>query len=179
MDLETPFRTLLAEMNIDLYDVELTNGALNVTVTREGGIDLDTLTSANHTLSTWLDEHDPVAGRYTLDVSSPGLERRLRLPRHFQSAVGEIVTFREIRGSEPTRRLEGVLSAATEDNVTIVDNELGELTVSYDNLERARTVFVWGATAKPSPSKGRATGKTATTKKKTTSTTTSKASGRK
>ncbi len=165
MDLETPFRTLLAEMNVDLYDVEVTNGALNVTVTQEGGIDLDTLTAANHALSAWLDEHDPVSGRYTLDVSSPGLERRLRLPRHFQSAVGETVTFRELRGNEPTQRLEGRLVAADENGATIDDPEAGQVTVTYENLERARTVFVWGAAPKPSPSKGRPT--------------TSKASGRK
>ena len=157
MDLETPFRTLLAEMNVDLYDVEVTNGALNVTVTQEGGIDLDTLTAANHALSAWLDEHDPVSGRYTLDVSSPGLERRLRLPRHFQSAVGETVTFRELRGNEPTRRLEGVVTAVDEHSVTLDDAQHGPVRVELASIERARTVFKWGGEAKPSPSRAKRT----------------------
>ncbi len=155
MDLDTPFRDLLSRIGLDLYDVELAGGALNVTVSRPEGVDLEALTEANHLLSAWLDEHDPLPGRYTLDVASPGLERRLRTPAHFLSAVGDTVTLRERRDAEATRRLEGVLLSATKSELTIEDREAGVLTVQLGNIERARTVFAWGATAKPSPSKGR------------------------
>jgi ribosome maturation factor RimP len=154
MDLATPFRTLLAGLGLELYDVELAGGTLSVTVAAPNGVDLQALTKANGALSAWLDEHDPIAGRYTLDVSSPGLERRLRTPEHFASAVGEVVTLRELRDADPTRRLEGELVATSLNDVTIRDHELGDVTVPLDKLERARTVFAWGATAKPSPSKG-------------------------
>lgn len=154
MDLETPLRALLDSLGLELYDVEMNKGTLTVTVTRPGGIDLDTLAGANSAISAWLDERDPISGRYTLDVSSPGLERRLRTPAHFAGAIGETVTLRERREGEATRRLEGTLRAATDTTVTIDDAELGEVTVALTNIERARTVFAWGASAKPSPSKG-------------------------
>jgi ribosome maturation factor RimP len=154
VDLATPFRTLLSGIGLDLYDVEFTSGTLAVTVTAPGGVDLEALTRANHVLSEWLDAHDPIESRYTLDVASPGLERKLRTVQHFSSAVGEIVTLRETREDAPTRRLEGELLSVRPDAVTLRDGDVGEVSVDYDHIERARTVFVWGATAKPSPSKG-------------------------
>jgi ribosome maturation factor RimP len=92
MDLETPLRSLLSPLGLDLYDLELAAGTLNVTVIKDGGVDLEALTKANRVISEWLDINDPIPGRFTLDVSSPGLERRLRTPEHFRSTVGEVVT---------------------------------------------------------------------------------------
>jgi ribosome maturation factor RimP len=155
MEFETPFRSLLGELGLELYDVELVAGSLEVTVTRPGGVDLEALTKANRALSAWLDEHDPIPGRFTLDVSSPGLERKLRTPDHFARAVGEVVTLREKREGEPTRRLEGVVTGANDTTVTLDDHERGSVVVELAHVERARTVFVWGAEAKPSPSRGR------------------------
>ena len=152
MELETPVRTLLEKLGIELYDIDLSGGTLHVTVTREGGIDLETLTSASRALSAWLDEADPIAGHYTLDVASPGLERQLRTPAHFQSARGETVTLRERREGEPTRRLEGELVAADEDTATLrVDGE--DVVVRLAGVERARTVFAWGPAPTTSTSK--------------------------
>jgi ribosome maturation factor RimP len=154
-DLATPIAALLAEMDLSLYDLEFAGGTLSVTVTRHGGVDLDTVATANIAISQWLDEADPIAGRFTLDVSSPGLERRLRTREHFVLAIGETITLRERRTGESTRRLEGELVSVGEATASIRDRELGEVEVVLDNVERARTVFSWGATAKPSPSKGR------------------------
>ncbi len=157
MELDQTFSTLLATLGLELYDLELTAGTLAVTVYREGGVDLEALTSANRLLSQWLDEHDPIPGHYTLDVSSPGLERRLRTPSHFSRAIGELVTLRERRAGTSTRRLEGVLRAVDERGVLIDDAQAGEVRVGFDDIERARTVFVWGASAKPTPSRAPAT----------------------
>ncbi len=88
----------LNRWDLELYDVEFSTGTLNVVVNRPGGVDVEALTSANRTISEWLDANDPIPGRFTLDVSSPGLERRLRTVTHFKSAVGEVVTLRELRG---------------------------------------------------------------------------------
>ena len=168
VDLTKPFADLLTAMGLELYDLDYTGSQLNVTVSKPGGIDVDTLAAANSALSAWLDEHDPIAGRYTLDVSSPGLERKLRTPAHFASAVGSVVTLRERRAGEPTRRLEGELLRVQGNVVTLKDKDLGELDVDVDQVERARTVFVWGAQPKPSPSKGAPKNAAKTTAKKTT-----------
>ena len=164
MDFEAPFRSLLAPLGLDLYDLEIVAGSLNVTVTRPGGVDLESLTKANRAISEWLDANDPIPGHYTLDVSSPGLERRLRTPGHFASAVGEQVTLREHRNGDTTRRLEGVVRSVDERAVTIDDGQIGPVSVPFANVERARTVFKWGAEAKPSPSRGPATTSTASKK---------------
>jgi ribosome maturation factor RimP len=133
----------------------MVKGTLNVVVTRSGGVDLESLTKANRQISEWLDANDPIPGRFTLDVSSPGLERKLRTPTHFISTIGEVVTLRELRGDAPTRRLEGTVLAADETSVTLDDAEAGRVVVALENVERARTVFKWGAEAKPSPSRAK------------------------
>ena len=163
MDLETPLRSLLSPLGLNLYDLELAAGTLNVTVTKDGGVDLEALTKANRVISEWLDINDPIPGRFTLDVSSPGLERRLRTPEHFRSTVGEVVTLRELREGQSTRRLEGTVLEADDSSVTLNDEEQGRVVVLLSNVERARTVFKWGAQAKPSPS--RATKSPSTSKK--------------
>jgi ribosome maturation factor RimP len=160
MELETPLRSLLSDLGLDLYDLEMARGTLNVVVTKPGGVDLESLTKANRTISEWLDVNDPIAGRYTLDVSSPGLERKLRTAVHFRTTVGEVVTLRELRGSEPTRRLEGTVLSADDTTVTLDDAEHGQVTVPISSIERARTVFKWGAEAKPTPSRGKASSST-------------------
>ena len=155
MELETPLRSLLSTLELDLYDLELAAGTLNVTVSKPGGVDLDALTRANRAISEWLDLNDPIAGRFTLDVSSPGLERRLRSAEHFRSAVGEVVTLREHRDGQATRRLEGPLVSVTGDSVSLEDKSNGLVQVDIAAIERARTVFQWGGGAKPSPSRGK------------------------
>jgi ribosome maturation factor RimP len=145
---------LLTTMGLELYDVELSAGALRVTVTRDGGVDLDTLATASSTLSAWLDEHDPMPGRYTLEVSSPGLERRLRTAAQFQGAVGETVTLRIAPAGVAAERVTGTLQSASDEGVELV-TDAGPRRARYDEVERARTVFVWGSAPKPSPSRGR------------------------
>ena len=154
MDLETPLRSLLSDLGLDLYDLEMVKGTLNVVVNKPGGVDLESLTRANRQISEWLDVNDPIAGRFTLDVSSPGLERKLRTASHFASAVGEVVTLRERRDGQATRRLEGVVVESDDSTVTLDDAEHGRVRVAFDQIERSRTVFKWGAEAKPTPSRG-------------------------
>ena len=155
MDLETPLRSLLSSLDLDLYDLELAKGTLSITVNKAGGVDLESLTKANRAISEWLDLNDPIPGRFTLDVSSPGLERRLRTAEHFRSAVGEVVTLREQREGQPTRRLEGPLLSVSDSTVTLDDKSVGEVVIAIESLERARTVFQWGGEPKPSPSRGK------------------------
>lgn len=155
MDLETPVTTILSTLGLELYDLEFHGGNLEIVVTKPGGVSLDEVTKANREIGEWLDANDPIPGRYTLDVSSPGLERKLRTPKHFSTTLGEVVSLRELRDGEPTRRLEGVVIKVDGDSVTINDETNGEVRVALTNVERARTVFKWGAEAKPSPSKGK------------------------
>ena len=103
----------------------------------------------------------------------------MRTPVHFRSAIGELVTLRELRGDEPTRRLEGTLTDVTDSSLTLDEQELGPVTVALDAIERARTVFVWGATkpvkATPNKTSNKTKSKTTTKGARTPSTSKRKA----
>ena len=145
-DLADALSPLLEARGLDLIDVELHGSELTVFVDRQGGVDLDTLGDATRAVSAALDEIDPLPGRYTLAVSSPGLERRLRTPAHFIKAVGEAVTVRVNSGTSDVRRVRGTLNEADETGFTLVGPDLpdGSLRIAYDEVERARTIFEWG-----------------------------------
>ncbi|HET7489011.1 MAG TPA: ribosome maturation factor RimP [Acidimicrobiales bacterium] len=129
---------------LELVDVLFAGGVLQVFVDRPGGIDLDTISAVTTTVSNLLDEHDPVPGHYTLEVSSPGLERPLRRPDHFRRFVGTTVAVKTRPGAEGDRRAKGVLEAADDEGVVVAGRRL-----LYADIERAHTVFEWGPAPKP------------------------------
>jgi ribosome maturation factor RimP len=135
---------LLEAAELDLYDLELTGGVLRVLVDAEGGADISRITRLAREISRTLDEHDPIDGNYTLEVSTPGLERPLRTPEHFRRAIGADVKVKTLPNVEGERRLEGTVSAADADAATFRAADGSERTLRYDEIERARTVFVWG-----------------------------------
>lgn len=140
---------LVEAADLDLYDLDLSGGVLNVLVDREGGADIGAIATLARTISRALDEHDPIDGHYTLEVGSPGLERPLRTPEHFTRSVGSAVKVKTKPGTDGDRRIEGSITAAGADDVTVRSADGSERTVRYDDIERARTTFEWGGTAKP------------------------------
>lgn len=138
----------LAPSDLELWDVETHPGLVRVVVDRPGGVDLDALTLANRLVSEGLDRDDPMpAGRYRLEVSSPGVERALRTPNHFQQAVGAAVSVKTRPGIPGPRRLEGRLLTADEEGIVVApgeDGDDGSVGVPYGDIERARTVLNWG-----------------------------------
>lgn len=146
---------LLERRDIRLYDVEQAGATLRVLVDRPGGVDLDLLAEVTRELSSALDDVEPVPGRYTLEVSSPGLERPLRRPDHFSAAIGTKIRIKTGAEVEGDRRVEGVLVTADDDSVT-VETEGGLRRLSHDEISSARTVFDWGSSGpRPSPSRGK------------------------
>jgi ribosome maturation factor RimP len=156
---------IVSDLHLDLYDLEFRGGTLRVTVDRPaendgadgvGGLDLEAIALASRLIGRELDHDDPMGGHYTLEVTSPGLERSLRVPAHFQKSIGKTVALRlrdivNEAGERSERRLQGVLIAADEHSVTIRldDAALTERVVTYDKIDRARTVFAWGPAPKP------------------------------
>jgi ribosome maturation factor RimP len=135
---------VVAAAGLELYDLELAGGVLRVLVDREGGADIDAVAAVARALSHALDEHDPIDGRYTLEVSTPGLERPLRTAAHFRGALGAEVKVKTRPGVEGDRRVDGTVTEVDDDGVTITDAAGNTRTLRYDDIERARTVFVWG-----------------------------------
>jgi ribosome maturation factor RimP len=147
---------VLAALGLVLYDVEVTGPArarlVRVTVDRDGGVDLDTIAEATPALSAALDAdpavHAACPGPYTLEVTSPGLERRLRTPAHFRGALGSTVSVKTTTAGAGLRR-RGRLIDANDDGID-VEFDTGREHVPYAELAQARTVFEWGPSAAPS-----------------------------
>jgi ribosome maturation factor RimP len=146
----------LAPLGLELVDMELRSGTVRVVVDRTDGADLETIAEATRAVSAVLDTHDPMPGqRYTLEVSSPGVERPLRTPQHFLRAVGETVTIRTTVGSQGERRVTGRVASADDHGFVLEGDDLpeGGRRFSYTEVERARTVFEWGGKPRPSDSR--------------------------
>jgi ribosome maturation factor RimP len=154
-DLIAQLEPVVAAADLELVDVELRSGVLVVTVDRTGGVDLEALTDANRAVSAVLDDIDPIPGRYTLEVSSPGVERRLRTPAHFAKAVGETVTVKTRPQVPGDRRVRGRLVAADDRGLDlVVDGTEASLHLAYSDIDKARTVFVWGPAPRSAGTRG-------------------------
>lgn len=149
---------IVADLKLDLYDLEFRGGTLRITLDTppgsESGVSLDTIALATRLFGREFDHHDPVPGHYTLEVTSPGLERTLRTPAHFQREIGKTVAVRLRDTAGDARRLQGVLVAADERTATVLLDTPGpdgatERVFAIDQVDRARTVFLWGPTPKP------------------------------
>jgi ribosome maturation factor RimP len=145
---------IVADLHLEIYDLEHRGGTLRVVLDTPAGspgsVDLDTLALATRLVSRELDHADPIPGRYTLEVTSPGVERTLRTPAHFRREVGKSVTIRlRDAGGDDPRRVEGVLVAADDTTATIRDAGGDERLVELTRIDRARTVFEWGPQPKP------------------------------
>jgi ribosome maturation factor RimP len=158
---------ILDDLGLELYDLEYSGGTVKVTIDTPpgspGGVDVDQLARATRLISRDLDHVDPIPGHYTLEVSSPGLERNLRLPRHFQREIGKQVAVRLTNVVNGERRVAGVLVAASDTNFTVRTESGDDRVIALDEVDRARTVFVWEAAPKPgSSSKKGSSGKSST-----------------
>jgi ribosome maturation factor RimP len=155
--LVTAVEPVVAALGFDLYDVELAGSGrdrtLRVTIERPaaaGGVDLEAITAVTEALSPVLDQ-DPAVdstlrGAYTLEVSSPGLERSLRTPAHFHGAVGSTISVKT-RGADGARRVKGVVATADDEGLEL-DVDGTRERIAYDDVTQARTVFEWGGGAK-------------------------------
>ena len=94
-EIQTALQPIADEMDIEIVEVELKQGkapALTVYIDVEGGVDLDTCEKFHRAIDPVLDEVDPTFGApYTLNVSSPGLDRPLKTARDFEKCMGEKV----------------------------------------------------------------------------------------
>lgn len=140
--------SLLEGRGLEVYDLTYGGGVLRIIVDKPGGVSLDEVADATKVVSRLLDDNDLVPGRYTLEITSPGLERPLRQPEHFARAVGETISVKLGPQAEGERRIQGVLMVCDDDGITIEENGVPHR-MAYSDITKARTVFEWG----PKPKK--------------------------
>ena len=148
-DVEELVRPVVEADGLELWDLKYRTESgrrlLRVTVFRPGGVDLETISRTSERLSRRLDLEGFSDDRaYDLEVTSPGLERPLREPRHFERSVGEHVRVKTVAPVEGRSVLEGALVSVDADGI-VVSSDGGEHRVRYGDIASARTVFVWGS----------------------------------
>jgi len=142
MNLDTQIAKIVEANGAALYDTEVVTEfdetIFRVLVTKVGGVSLDLCATISHELSPFLDVHPPMSERYRLEISSPGIERKLTKPVHFKNAIGEKVKLKLGAGD----KLKGVLKSA-DNNGIVIETKQGEESFTYSQLNTCKTYFDW------------------------------------
>lgn len=139
---------LLTQLGCELVDLVLVSGRseaqLTLYIDRAGGVTIDDCERVSGEVSALLDVHDPIAVAYTLEVSSPGLDRALRTPAHFARFVGERVWVELLAPRDGRRRYTGELTRSDAEGIEVrVDGV--PVALRYPEIGRARLAPVWPA----------------------------------
>ena len=132
-------------LGYELVAVELSGGDVSIVriyIDGPDGVTVTDCAKASRQFSAIMDVADPISNRYTLEVSSPGLDRPLAKPAHFKDVVGSDVKIKMATLVDGRRRFTGKLVEATDEFVVVeVDGEQTELL--YTEMDRARLVPVY------------------------------------
>lgn len=127
----------------ELVGVECVGGGKNVIIRifidKPGGITIDDIVKLSREFSLVLEVEAPIRGSYTLEISSPGLDRHLFIPAHFEQQVGNKIALKTSLPLNHRQNFKGILKRATAQGIELeVDNEL--FTFTYDEIDKARVV---------------------------------------
>ena len=133
---------IVESCGVSLYDTEIASEfdkkIFRIYITSQEGINLDKCAEISRILSPIFDVEPPLDGEYLLEVSSPGIERKLIKPEHFTASIGEKVKIK-LKDKE---KFIGILEGFENNTLRVrLDQELKE--ISLDALDKARTYFEW------------------------------------
>ena len=142
-ELQKLLEPTIERLGYELTDLEVRlsgqGGLLRLTVDKPDGIDLDDCEKVSHAVSALLDVEDPAPGNYNLEVSSPGLDRKLTKVKHFQRFEGETLKVTMRLPIEGRRRFRGTLMSSDDKNIVVeVDGESHSLPLTM--IDTARLV---------------------------------------
>lgn len=142
MSLEESIKLTVESLGAKLYDIatlkENDKNIFRVSVTCEGGVNLDKCAEISRMISPILDVEEPMRGEYVLEVSSPGIERKLKKKEHFIASVGENVKVKDFS----TKVHRGELIFADDEKI-VLQTEDEKVELNYDNILSAATYFEW------------------------------------
>ncbi len=142
MSLEQEIKQIVESCGAKLYDIETVTERgktiYRVTITAPQGVDLQKCADISNLISPLLDVNPPVSGEYNLEVSSPGIERKLKKRSHFENSIGEKVRVTTIDNEV----FEGELTEVDQKGITLKNRD-GELQIGWDDIVSAKTYFEW------------------------------------
>lgn len=131
---------VLDELGLELVELQYSGSGnkslLRIFVDCEGGVSLKQCTEASRAISDILDRKDPIQSRYTLEVSSPGLDRPLKTKRDFSRNVGRLVKIKYSDGDQ-NRRVTGRIKSADSSGIEL-EQDQETIRVEYDAIELAK-----------------------------------------
>ena len=144
MELEESIKLAVEGCGVDLYDIQQTKehkvNILRVYISQKDGVNLDKCAHVSRMISPLLDIEEPMHGKYNLEVSSPGIERKLKTLNHFKCSVGCDVKIKEFS----TEVLKGKLLEVSDDGIiTIDDINDGVKTTTFDDVLSSSTYYNW------------------------------------
>ena len=114
-------------------------GVLRIYIDSDEGIGVDDCSAVSHQVSGILEVEDPIRGQYSLEVSSPGLDRPLFQASDFDRFAGHQVTLRLLAPVDGQRKFKGVLGGLRDGQV-VIEMDKEELVVALDEIDQARLV---------------------------------------
>jgi ribosome maturation factor RimP len=141
-DIYDKIEKIVQSLGADLYDIEVVSEfdetILRIMITKQGGVNLDDCADISREISLFLDVNPPIEHEYRLEVSSPGIERKLIKPKHFMQSIGEKVKLKIVEEG----LVIGILKDADDKEIAVdVDGETK--TFTYLQINKARTYFEW------------------------------------
>lgn len=133
--LNTMISPEIAMMGFELIDMEFSRGLLKLTIDKPEGVTLDDCVAVNRRVSLLLDTRDPIEGSYRLEVSSPGLTRRLKTEKDFEHFIGRLV---KIQTKEDSYR--GTIKGLAGDTV-LLDIEGSQVSLHLKDIVKANLDF--------------------------------------
>ena len=132
-------RTTVEAEGVSLWDVRfLKEGAswyLRVFIHKDEGVSIDDCTNVSHAIDPIIDEADPIDVPYYLEVCSPGIERELTRPQHFERMLGERVKIRLYKAVDGKKEFIGVLKSAGEK--IVIESEGSDFEFGFKDISKA------------------------------------------
>ncbi len=142
-------KPIVEELGYKLYDVmyvkEASEWYLRFFIDKEEGkIDLDDCEKVSDKLGEMLDEKDPIAESYNLEVSSCGVERHLREPEHFKSAIGKQILIKLFKPQDGLKEFSGTLLDCDDSTLKIKDDAQNKEVVFFlEDISMSKILFNW------------------------------------
>lgn len=123
-----------------LYEKKCDGMNLTIVIDKEGGVTIDDCEKLHKAIDAPLDELDPIKCAYTLNVSSPGIDRPLKLPRDYKRNLGKKITVKLYKPLNGKKQYTGILGSYTETSFVLL-TEKGELTFEIKDTAKVEPVI--------------------------------------
>ena len=141
-------KKIIEDLGVNFYGSEIVNEndhkIVRIYITSKDGISLDMCAEVSSIISPILDLNPPTSGKYFLEVSSPGIERKINSKRELELSVGELIKATIIDSDGNRQKIKGKL-ISVDGEIVEVDDKISKeiLRFDYSSLLKAKTYYIW------------------------------------